>query len=110
MTIRGALWTKSEKLRKYFISLLENTQNNIKYKQLYDNLNNDKYKISDNNADYILNEFIKIIENNDEYLLQCLANYTCKLSARPLWNELNENGVENDDLTDQQAILVKLYS
>ena len=110
MTVRGALWTKSEKLRIYFVALLENTNLNKKYKQLYDNLSDDKYKVSDNNADFILNEFVKMLENNDEQLLQCLANYTCTHQSRPLWNELQDNEVDNDALTDQQAILVEYIS
>lgn len=108
MTIRGSFWTKSEKLRIYFISLLENTDSAKTYKELYDNLNNDKYKVSDDKADFILNAFVQMIKNNDENILQCLANYTCCQKSRPLWNELQDNEVDNEALTDQQAILVKI--
>ena len=106
MTVRGALWTKSEKLRSYFVALLEYTGNTQKYKELYDNLNNEKYKVSDDKADFVLNQLVNMIENNDEQLLQSLANYTCTHKSRPLWNELQENEVDCDYLNDQQSILV----
>lgn len=105
--IRGALWTKSEKLRKYFILLLENTNNDDEYMDLYNNLNDESYKVNDKNAIFILQQFVKIVENNDEYLLQCLANVTCTFGSRPLWNEIIENTKDNDDL-NEEAILVKI--
>eukprot|EP00484_Ammonia_sp_Unknown_P022791 CAMPEP_0197030102 /NCGR_PEP_ID=MMETSP1384-20130603/9407_1 /TAXON_ID=29189 /ORGANISM="Ammonia sp." /LENGTH=785 /DNA_ID=CAMNT_0042459385 /DNA_START=13 /DNA_END=2370 /DNA_ORIENTATION=+ len=108
MTVRGALWTRSEKLRTYFVSLLEHTGNTQTYKELYTNLANDKYKVSDDKAGEVLDQFAKMVDNNDDYLLQCLANYTCTQKSRPLWNELQENEVDNDDLRDQDVILEKV--
>eukprot|EP01084_Bolivina_argentea_P302324 521819_1 len=108
MTIRGALWTKSEKLRIYFISLLEQTQLNDKYPELYHKLCDEKYKISDDKTDFILNTFVHMVHNNDSQLLQCLANFKCTQQSRPLWDELQDNIVDNDLLNDQQAILDKV--
>eukprot|EP00484_Ammonia_sp_Unknown_P030325 CAMPEP_0197034268 /NCGR_PEP_ID=MMETSP1384-20130603/12434_1 /TAXON_ID=29189 /ORGANISM="Ammonia sp." /LENGTH=425 /DNA_ID=CAMNT_0042464175 /DNA_START=24 /DNA_END=1301 /DNA_ORIENTATION=+ len=103
--IREELGSMLSKTRKYFTLLLENTENADKYMDLYNSLEDTEYSIdTDENALFILRQIVKIIENGDEYLLQCLANFTCTFSSRPLWSEIIENSKENDDLKEKDIL------
>eukprot|EP01083_Nonionella_stella_P077170 210558_1 len=102
--IKTHLRTKSEELRQYLILLLEDTLNDDKYEELYDNLNDESYKISDENAVFVLKQFVLMVNNDDFFLLQCLSNVTCTFSSRPLWEEITENTVDNDDLVEETIL------